>query len=359
MLPGPGPKLQKDLMNPVALTTLKQIAAAIGVHTSTVSRALDPQKRHLVADDVAERITHVAQSLGYQPNRIATSLRTGRSQLVGVLLPDIANPVFAPILSGIAEALATQNYSPIVADAGNDSSQQIAFVDNLLNQRVDGIILATVSRDDDVVGHCLDRGLPVVLVNRFEFRDRVSSIVSDDELGMQLAVDHLVSNGHRHIGHLSGPLSTSTGLLRRDGFSRAMAHHNLPIHVEEASHFTRDAGVAPARALLAGTDGITAIVAANDLLALGTFDAMRMLGLRCPDDISVVGHNDMPLVDLISPPLTTIRIEHREMGRGAAKLLLKEINERDAAVQHVILQPELIVRASTTPLRMLSEIEKY
>ncbi len=340
-------------MNRVGLTTLKQIAEATGVHTSTVSRALDPQKRHLVADDVAERIAHVAQSLSYQPNRVATSLRTGRSQLVGVLLPDIANPVFAPILSGIAEALATEGYSPIVADAGNDSSQQIAFVDNLLNQRVDGIILATVSRDDDVVGHCLERRLPVVLVNRFEFRDRVSSIVSDDELGMRLAVDHLVSNGHRHIGHVSGPLGTSTGLLRRDGFLRAMARHGLPVHIEEASHFTREAGVAPARALISGTPAITAIVAANDLLALGTFDAMRMLGRRCPEDISVVGHNDMPLVDLISPPLTTIRIGHREMGRGAAKLLLKEIDNRGAAVQHVILQPELIVRASTTPLRTL------
>lgn len=339
-------------MNRVGPATLKQIAEATGVHTSTVSRALDPQKRHLVADDVADRIASVAQSLGYQPNRVATSLRTGRSQLVGVLLPDIANPVFAPILSGIAETLATEGYSPIVADAGNDSSQQIAFVDNLLNQRVDGIILATVSRDDDVVGHCLARGLPVVLVNRFEFRDRVSSVVSDDELGMRLAVDHLVSNGHHHIGHVSGPLGTSTGLLRRDGFARAMARHGLPAQIEEASHFTREAGVVPSRALIAGTPGLTAIVAANDLLALGTFDAMRSLGLRCPDDISVVGHNDMPLVDLISPPLTTIRIGHREMGRRAAKMLLGEIDNPDAAVRHVILQPELVVRASTAPLQM-------
>jgi LacI family transcriptional regulator len=339
-------------------TTLKEIATATGVHTSTVSRALDPQKRHLVADDVAERIARLAQSLGYQPNRVATSLRTGRSQLIGVLLPDIANPVFAPILSGIAEALATEGYSPIIADAGNDSSQQIAFVDNLLNQRVDGLILATVSRDDEVVGHCMARGLPVVLVNRFEFRDRVSSVVSDDERGMQLAVDHLVSIGHRNIGHVSGPIGTSTGSLRRDGFARAMAHHGLPMHVEEAASFTREAGVAPARALLAGVAGITAIVAANDLLALGTLDAIRAFGLRCPDDISVVGHNDMPLVDLISPPLTTVRIGHREMGRGAARLLLNRIETRAAAAEHVILQPELIVRGSTMPVPTSSEVQK-
>src|SRR5437899_9216572 len=144
-------------MNRAGLTTLKQIAAATGVHTSTVSRALDPQKRHLVADDVAERIVHLAQSLGYQPNRVATSLRTGRSHLIGVLLPDIANPVFAPILSGVTEALSLEGYSPIVADVGIDASRQRVLVDNLLNQRVDGLILATVARNDDIVGYCLDR----------------------------------------------------------------------------------------------------------------------------------------------------------------------------------------------------------
>jgi LacI family transcriptional regulator len=334
-------------MKRIGPATLKQIADATGVHTSTVSRALDPQKRHLVADDVAKRIAKLARSLGYQPNRVATSLRTGRSRLIGVLLPDIANPVFAPILGGIAEALSAEGYSPIVADAGNDPSQQLVFVNNLMNQRVDGLILATVSRDDAVVDHCLDRGLPVVLVNRFEFRDRVSSVVSDDERGMQLAVDHLVAIGHRTIGHLSGPLGTSTGSLRRDGFSRAMALHRLTVHSEEAAHYTREAGAAPATRLLTRIPGISAVVAANDLLALGTFDAIRKLGLRCPEDISVVGHNDMPLVDLISPPLTTVRIEHRDMGRGAAKLLLKEIEMRAVTAEHLILQPKLIVRGST------------
>lgn len=337
-------------MNRAGTPTLKQIAEATGVHTSTVSRALDPQKRHLVAEDVAERIIRLAQSLGYQPNRLAASLRTGRSQLIGVILPDIANPVFAPILGGIAEALAAEGYSPIVADAGNDASQQIAFIDNLINQRVDGLVLATVSRDDDVVSYCLDRGVPVVLVNRFEFRDRVSSVVSDDEKGMRLAVDHLVGCGHRIIGHLCGPMTTSTGVLRRDGFSKAMAQHGLSGPIEEAARYSRDAGVAPATKLITSVQGLTAIVAANDLLALGTLDAINQLGLSCPKDISIVGHNDMPLVDLVSPPLTTVRIGHRDMGRDAARLLLKEIETRAHAVQHIILEPELIVRQSTTSL---------
>ncbi|NGX98373.1 MAG: LacI family transcriptional regulator [Candidatus Afipia apatlaquensis] len=337
-------------MNRAAPMTLKQIADELGVHPSTVSRALDPQKRHLVGEDVVARVETLARTHGYRPNRVAASLRTGRSRLIGVLLPDIANPVFAPILGGITETLSAESYSPIIADAGQDASVQIAFVDSLLNQHVDGLILATVFSDDQVVGYCLDRNLPVVLVNRAEFRDRVSSVVSDDERGMQLAVDHLVSIGHRKIGHVSGPLRVSTGALRRDGFVRAMKHHGLPVHIQEASQYTREAGAGPAATLLKNNPGMTAIVAANDLLALGALDAVRKLGLRCPADVSVVGHNDMPLVDLISPPLTTVRIGHREMGRGAAKLLLREIETRSVASEHIVLQPELIVRESTRPV---------
>ncbi|VIO76390.1 HTH-type transcriptional repressor PurR [Bradyrhizobium ivorense] len=329
------------------ITTIKQIADATGVHPSTVSRALDPKKRHLVADDVAKRIVAQAEALDYQPNRLAANLRLGRSDLIGVLLPDIANPVFAPILGGIAEVLSAQGYAPIVADAGNASSQQICFVERLLSQRVDGLILATVSQDDELVGFCIQRGLPVILVNRSEARDRVSSVVSDDDMGMRLAVDHLVGLGHRRIAHVAGPLSTSTGALRRDGFERAMLHHDLRGVVREATGYTREAGAQAAQHLLAATHDVTAIVAANDLLALGVLDVLKQRGLRCPEDISLVGHNDMPLMDVVSPPLTTVRIEHREMGRIAAKMLAERIKSGSPEIRHVVLRPELVVRGST------------
>jgi LacI family transcriptional regulator len=328
-------------------TTIKQIADATGVHPSTVSRALDPRKRHLVADDVAKRIVAQAEAFAYQPNRLAANLRLGRSDLIGVLLPDIANPVFAPILGGITEVVSAEGYAPIVADAGNASSQQISFVERLLSQRVDGLILATVSQDDELVGFCIRRGLPVILVNRSEARDRVSSVVSDDDMGMRLAVDHLVGLGHRRIAHVAGPLSTSTGALRRDGFECAISHHGLPGVVREAVGYTREAGAQAAVHLLADTQDITAIVAANDLLALGVLDVLKERGLRCPEDISLVGHNDMPLMDVVSPPLTTVRIEHREMGRIAAKMLTEKIKSGSVEIRHVVLRPKLIVRGST------------
>ncbi|WP_245331898.1 LacI family DNA-binding transcriptional regulator [Bradyrhizobium sp. NAS80.1] len=299
---------------------------------------------------MAKRIVSQAEALGYQPNRLAANLRLGRSDLIGVLLPDIANPVFAPILGGITETLSAEGYAPIVADAGNAPSQQISFVETLLSQRVDGLILATVSQDDELVGFCIGRGLPVILVNRSEARDRVSSVVSDDNLGMQLAVDHLVGLGHRRIAHVAGPLSTSTGALRRDGFARAMSHHGLDGVVQEAKGYTREAGAQIAAVLLEAKSGITAIVAANDLLALGVLDALKERGLRCPDDISLVGHNDMPLMDVVSPPMTTIRIEHREMGRIAARMLVDTIKSGSTEVRHVVLPPKLIARSSAQRL---------
>jgi len=333
-------------------TTIKQIADATGVHPSTVSRALDPKKRHLVADDVAKRIAAQAETLGYQPNRVAANLRLGRSDLIGVLLPDIANPVFAPILGGITEVLSAEGYAPIVADAGNASSQQISFVERLLSQRVDGLILATVSQDDELVGFCIQRGLPVILVNRSEARDRVSSVVSDDDMGMRLAVDHLVGLGHRRIAHVAGPLSTSTGTLRRDGFERAISRHGLSGLVREAAGYTREAGAQAVAHLFAvtATRDVTAIVAANDLLALGVLDALKERKLRCPEDISLVGHNDMPLMDVISPPLTTVRIEHREMGRIAARMLVETIKSGSPEIRHVVLRPELVTRSSAQVL---------
>ncbi|WP_029006340.1 LacI family DNA-binding transcriptional regulator [Azorhizobium doebereinerae] len=328
--------------------TLKRLADATGVHPSTVSRALNEKTRHLVASDVAERILAAAQTLGYRPNRLAASLRTGQSRLIGVILPDIANPVFAPILGGITEVLSEQGYSPVVADAGNDRSRQTSFVDDLINHQVDGLILATVSREDGVVSHCLQRGVSVVLVNRSEQRGRVSAVVSDDAHGIRLAVDHVVELGHRVIGHVSGPRHLSTGDLRQSGYIGAIRQHGLEPHIEEAERYAREAGIDPALRLLRSVPGLSAIVAANDLLALGVFDAIQSLGLSCPGDISVVGHNDMPLVDLVSPPLTTVRISHRDMGCEAARLLLEEITTGVEPRRRLVLPSELVVRASTS-----------
>lgn len=333
--------------------TIKDVAQFAGVHASTVSRALNPATRSMVAQDLAASILRAAQELGYQPDHLAASLRTGRSQLVGVLLPDIANPVFAPILSGITERLIEDGYSTIVADAGPGAPSATILLDGLIAHRVDGLVLATATRDDALVGRCLERNVPVVLVNRAEAQPRVSAVVSDDMRGMQLAVDHLVWLGHRRIGHIAGPPTLSTGLLRLRGFEAAIRDQGSPLEgfSQNATAYSREAGAEAAGRLLAAAPQITAIVAANDLLALGAYDTLRERGLHCPDEVSVVGHNDMPLMDLVAPALTTVRIEHRAMGREAAELLVQRMRREDASTRMVMLTPRLIVRGSTAAPR--------
>lgn len=346
--------MRSPIAAPASRVNLKRLADAVGVHPSTVSRALDPAKRHLVAEDVAERIVQAARELGYRPNPLAASLRTRRSRLVGVLVPDITNPVFSPIISGIAAVLGAEGYSTIVADAGQEPERRLTLIDDLIARQVDGLVMATVSRDDPSLEHCLAQGVPVVLVNRADDHDRASAVVSDDMTGMQLAVAHLAGLGHRAIGHLAGPALLSTGHLRRLGFEVAMVANRLPVlpgAIVEARAYDRDEGERATLALVKAVPQITAIAASNDLLALGAYAALRSLGKECPQHVSIVGHNDMPLVDMVHPPLTTVRIGPRDMGCEAAKLLLERMGGATGAVRRVALQPELIVRASTAPPR--------
>jgi LacI family transcriptional regulator len=334
--------------------TMKQVAEAAGVHVSTVSRALNPATSSMVVPSVASRVLKAAKTLGYRVDPVAASLRTGRSQLVGMLIPDIATNVFAPILSGAIERLSNSGYSVLVAYVSSDPKQQLNLVQGLMARRVDGLILATVTRQDSLVSFCLTQGIPAVLVNRSEQVARLSAVVSDDAAGMRLAVDHLVELGHRRIAHIAGPLEHSTGFLRRAGFMQALATHGIDTAsapCEVAGTYTREQGRAAAERLLQGHREITAIVAANDLLALGAYDALRESGRECPKDISVVGHNDMPLVDLVQPSLTTVRISHFDMGRQAADLLEQAIQGAGGAIRNIVLQPVLIARSSTAKPR--------
>ncbi|HEY2752378.1 LacI family DNA-binding transcriptional regulator [Phenylobacterium sp.] len=333
-----------------ARSTVQDIARRAGVHSSTVSRALNPATRHRLSAEVAARVMAIAAELGYVPNGLAASLRTRRSHTIGVILPDIADPVFAPILQGLEEALAADCYVAMVANAGPDPDHQRLVVERMLARQVDGLVLATVTLRDSIIDLCIKARAPVVTVSRSDEDRRVSSVVSDEARGMRLAVDHLVGLGHRRVGHIAGPQNVSTGKGRQEGFLAAMARHDLgvePAAVAVAAAYTREAGREAAQFLLDRASHITAIVAANDLLALGIYDVLRARGLSCPGDVSVVGHNDMPLVDIVSPPLTTVRIRHREMGVQAARLLLSLVREEAQGGVDVVLRPDLVIREST------------
>src|SRR5688500_11088866 len=333
-----------------AAVTLRDVARVAGVHPATVSRALNEETRALVNEATARRVLKAAEKLGYQPNPIARGLKTNRSYTIGVLIPDLTNPLFPPILRGIEDRLETAGYTPLTANTDNDPERELLDAQAMRARQVDGIIAATARRDHRLHDALLEAGIELVLVNRRQEELPVSSATADDRMGMRLAVEHLLSLGHTRIAHLAGPLDYSTGLDRHDSFletMRAAAIEPEPELVLVAEAFTESEGARLCGQLLAEGHELTAVAAANDLLALGCYDVLAERGLRCPDDISVMGFNDMPFADRFNPPLSTIHIPHYEIGKAAGELMLDRLQDGDSPPREVRLEPNLVVREST------------
>lgn len=331
---------------------IKDVAASADVHPSTVSRVLNPETRSMVSASVAERVSRIANEMGYARSSLAYGLRTGRTQTVGVVIPDLTNPLFPPIIRQIERKLAEQGYIAILADSDNNHENEKAIVQSLMSRNVDGLILATAHRLDSVVVTCVEENIPLVLVNRTIDAHSVTAVINDDAHGIELATSHLAGLGHKSIAYIGGPQDTSTGHDRFLAFKnlrnagRFKSHNDLILNCKA---FTEAEGYRGFLTLLKKDRKFTAVIAANDLLALGCYDALTELGLRCPNDISVTGFNDMPFVDRWSPPLTSVHIQHDEIGNQAAELLLEKIRNPQSPIRTVNILPELIVRGSTAP----------
>ena len=333
--------------------TLKDVARLAAVHPGTASRALNVETRGLVNEETARRVLAAAEELGYRPNPIARGLKTSRSYTVGVLIPDLTNPLFPPIVRGIQDRLEEAAYTPLIANTENDPDRERADFEAMRARQVDGFITATARRDHDLLSRPGELGLPVVLVNRRLEDAALPSAVGDDKAGVLLAVRHLVELGHRRIAHLAGPQDISTGYLRYEGFLEAMEAAGAeadPELILIGDAVIESEGSRLCAALLDGGRECTAIVAANDLMALGCYDVLEERGIACPQEISVIGFNDMPFAAHFRPPLSTIRIPQYELGARAAELLLTTMQDSDAQPTQLLLEPELVVRGSTGPV---------
>jgi LacI family transcriptional regulator len=333
-----------------ARATLRDVARIAGVHPGTVSRALNPATEALVRDETVERVRRVAEQLGYRPNPLARGLKTNRSFTVGVIVPDIQNPLFPPIIRGLDDRLGEAGYTPLIANTDNDPERERVDFEAMRARAVDGFITATARLDHELLDEIAALGVPLVLVNRGLEDGELPSATADDRAGVRLAVEHLVALGHRRIAHLAGPQGVSTGLRRFEGFREAMKAAGLdPSLVRVSRAFTEPEGARLCEELLAGGTPVTGIVAGNDLMALGCYDVFAALAVECPRDLSVVGFNDMPFAARFAPPLTTVRIPHYEIGVAAAQLLLDILNGENAGPAEVVLPAELVVRGSTAP----------
>ncbi|MBE1491563.1 LacI family DNA-binding transcriptional regulator [Plantactinospora soyae] len=332
--------------------TLQDVADRAQVHRATASRALNPATRSLVNAETADRVERAAQALGYRPNPIARSLKTARSASIGLVIPDLTNPLFPPIARGVEDVLGAVGYNAWIVNTDNDPAREAAAVESMRSRNVEGYVFATARLEHPLLEQLAAAESPVVLVNRRAGRSDIPSVTADDATGVSLAMRHLVELGHRRIVHLAGPQGLSTGLSRLRAFRQALADHDLdnaPERLVVCRSFTESAGAEAVHGLLSAGVDFTAVLAGNDLLALGCYDALGEQGLRCPEDVSVVGFNDMPFIDKLSPPLTTVRIPHYELGAEAARLLLEGLNEPQRHPRSILLPPTLVVRRSTAP----------
>ncbi|PRX44653.1 LacI family transcriptional regulator [Prauserella shujinwangii] len=326
------------------------LAEELGLHVSTVSRVLHakPDESHRAASKATvERVRRLADELGYRPNPHATSLRTQRSNLVGVLVPRLSDIVLATIYEGIEESAGEHGLSTFVTNTRDVPEVQRARTDMVLARRVDGIIFGDAYADAEFLREVAARGVPFVLVSRHA--GDYPSVTCDDYLGGRMVGEHLLGLGHRDVAVVAGEPYASTGIDRTAGFADAYAEAGIEIPGHRILHSRFDArgGHETTARILADGEPPSAIFAVNDFAAIGAFGAVRDYGLRVGADIAVAGFNDTPLAAELPVPLTTVRSPMHEMGRRGIDLLARLLQGEQVRSER--LRPELVVRASTDP----------
>jgi len=330
--------------------TLRDVAGVAGVHYSTASKALDPTKERLVSLATRARVREAAATLGYRPHLFARGLRRGKTGMIGLILPDIGNPYIPPLVRSLREVLEADEMTAIIVETEDDDRRLVRALDSLAALRVDGVIAGCARIGDEDRLEEFDREVsPVVLAIRRLPGSRLSCVSADDVAGGELAARYLVGLGHLRLAQLEGPADVQPFLDRSEGFSRALSAQRrceLLEVGERAAHPSYDEGVRLAHALIGrGEPMPTAIFAHNDTMALGAIDALHSSGLRCPQDVSVLGFNDSPLAERCTPALTTIRTPSGEIGRRAAAAVLARIRGEEVGDQ--LTTPALVPRRST------------
>lgn len=334
--------------------TLREIADQAGVHISTASRVLRQPEPADGWSDSALRVRQVAEELGYQPNLWAASLRTRKTTTIGVVMPRLTDVVVATMFQGIEEAATAAGYSVLLSSPPDDLDAQRKAVEFLVSRQVDGLMLSSIHLPGtDFVDSLPLRSLPILLLNR-HIDSATSSpnrglpfVSGDDRLGGYLAGKHLLDCGYRDLGVIAGPDHASTSRERVAGFRDALteAGLELPPNRIVASEFEVQGGVDAAATLLGGDSRPDAVFTVSDTIAIGVLGVARDLGLSIPDDLALVGYNDIPVVSQLPVPLTTVRSPARKIGATGLEHLLALISGKN--VESVKLPVELIVRAST------------
>ena len=329
--------------------TIVDVARAAGVHPSTVSRVLNGRTDLALRAETRQRILDAVDRMSYRPSALARSLRLQRTLTLGMLVPDITNPLFPPIIKGAEDAARARGYNLILCNTEDAPEREATYLRVLRERQVDGLLIASSRMSDGTITALRRDGFPFVLVNR-SARGAELTVTVDNRVAAAEAIAHLARLGHRRIGHIAGPQTTTTGLERAAGARDAIRRRGLdedPALWVEAEAYSEPAGYRAARRLLALQDPPTSIFGANDLIALGALRAARETGVRIPLDLSLVGFNDIAQAALLEPALTTVRVPQYQMGEAAARMLIARLEGDVIARRRVVLEATLVVRAST------------
>jgi LacI family transcriptional regulator len=336
---------------------MRDVAEQAGVSVTTVSHVINNSRP--VNPETRTRVEQAMQVLGYHPNVLARSLRRGKTQTIGVILPDNANPYFAEVARGIEDTSFSQGYSVVLCNSDNNLEKEHLYTNVLIEKQVDGIIFVAAGLSEENINNLQKRGVPSVLVDRQVSGVQLDSVFADNRVGGYLATNHLINLEHRSIACITGPKGVRSSSERIAGYQQALDAAGIPTNpgwVVEGD-FQYQSGYSAAQQLIKAGATPSAIFACNDLMAIGAYRYAHENQLNIPGDISIIGFDDIRLAEYTNPPLTTIHQSKDRMGALAAEMLLERIANGNLAFRHEIVAVQLVVRSSTALNQQITEAE--
>jgi LacI family transcriptional regulator len=325
---------------------IKDVAQQAGVSTATVSHVIN--KTRFVTEPTRDRVLKAIENCNYYPNAHARSLASGRSHTIGLLVSDITNPFFPELVKSIEVAASERGYDIILASSNYDAARTSDYVRRMVGRRVAGVLLMTSEVDQQLINELMDLEVPAVFYNLEPTGGRLSNVIVDCDIGINQAINHLSMLGHRRIAHLAGPRATRAGIQRLDAFQHSMGRYipGCESMIYEGD-FRVESGRLAASSMLAAGDLPTAVLAANDMMALGLIKELRCAGVCVPRDISVIGFDDIAFAELSDPPLSTVSLPRTELGRRVVETLMLTIEQPANSPSEFHVSTQLLTRGST------------
>ena len=328
--------------------TINDVAKLAGVSNATVSHVINNTR--FVSEETRQKVQAAIDTCGYRPNAHARSLASGRSRILGLIISDIANPFFPELVKSIEEKASAHGYGVILANTNYEPKRTVASVQQMLDERASGVAILTSEMDLSLSRQLADQEVAVVFLDVGEVGPHTSNIVVNYEKGIREGVEHLLGLGHRRIAYISGPSHLKSAVRRKTAFVKIMKKYQASLHTTPLifeGDFKTAGGQRAAAEILRLELMPTAILSGNDLMAIGALRELKTAGLRVPQDMSVIGFDDISFAALAEPPLTTILIPRSEIGENAVEALIHTIQAADNLGREFKVSAQLVVREST------------